>query len=73
MRKRFSRSSIERGIREGELPPGTDAVGLAKFYETVLQGLSIQAADGASPKSLQTVVADAMRAWPEKPKGRRST
>ncbi len=64
---------IERGIREGELPAGTDAGALAKFYETVLQGLSIQAADGASPKSLQAVVANAMRAWPERSKRRRST
>jgi AcrR family transcriptional regulator len=62
---------IARGIREGELPAGTDAAGLAKFYETVLQGLSIQAADGASPKMLQAVVANAMRAWPEKAKRRR--
>jgi AcrR family transcriptional regulator len=63
---------IERGIREGELPADTDAAALAKFYETVLQGLSIQASDGASPKTLQAVVATAMRAWPEKSKRRKA-
>ncbi len=65
------RKRIERGIREGELPAGTDAAGLAKFYETVGQGMSTQAADGASPKSLQAVVANAMRAWPGKKPARR--
>ena len=65
------RKRIERGIREGELPAGTDAAALAKFYETVGQGMSTQAADGASPKSLRAIVANAMRAWPGK-SGRRN-
>jgi len=65
------RKRIERGIREGELPAGTDAAGLAKFYETVMQGMSTQIADGVSPKVLQTIVANAMRAWPEKKSSRR--
>jgi hypothetical protein len=66
------RKRIERGIREGELPAGTDAAGLAKFYETVMQGMSTQIADGVSPKVLQTIVANAMRAWPEKKTLRRN-
>jgi AcrR family transcriptional regulator len=66
------RKRIERGIREGELPAGTDAAGLAKFYETVMQGMSTQIADGVSPKVLQTIVANAMRAWPEKKSSRRN-
>jgi AcrR family transcriptional regulator len=58
------RKRIERGVREGELPAGTDAAALAKFYETVVQGLSSQARDGATRRSLLAVVAAAMRAWP---------
>jgi AcrR family transcriptional regulator len=66
------RKRIERGIREGELPARTDAAGLAKFYETVSQGMSTQIADGASPKMLKAIVATAMRAWPESPKRRKT-
>ncbi len=62
---------IERGVREGELPTGTDAAGLAKFYETVMQGMSTQIADGVAPRVLQTIVANALRAWPEKKSSKR--
>jgi len=66
------RKRIERGIREGELPARTDAAGLAKFYETVSQGMSTQIADGATPKLLRAVVDTALRAWPESPKRRKA-
>jgi TetR/AcrR family transcriptional regulator, copper-responsive repressor len=59
------RARIERGIEEGELPAGTDARALAKFYVTVIQGMSLQARDGASRKSLLATAAAAMRAWPD--------
>jgi AcrR family transcriptional regulator len=65
------RKRIELGIRDGELPAGTDAAGLAKFFETVSQGMSTQIADGASPKILRGIIATAMRAWPEKKTARR--
>jgi AcrR family transcriptional regulator len=58
------RARIERGIREGELPAGTDTGALAKFYATVLEGMAIQARDGASRQSLLATAAAAMRAWP---------
>jgi AcrR family transcriptional regulator len=58
------RHRIEQGIREGELPPDTDAAALANFYTTVLQGMSIQARDGASCASLLATATAAMRAWP---------
>lgn len=61
------KARIERGIREGELAPGTDAGGLATFYASVLAGMSLQARDGASRKSLVATVESAMRAWPERP------
>ena len=57
------RRRIERGIAEGDLPPGTDARRLAAFYTTVLQGLSVQARDGASRKTLNAIVDGAMAAW----------
>ena len=67
------RKRIERGIRDGDLPAGTDAASLAKFYETVIQGMSTQIADGASPKILKGIVANAMRAWPGKKLSRRKS
>ncbi len=42
------------------------ARGLAKYFETVLQGMSAQAMDGATRKSLLAVAEIAMRAWPER-------
>ena len=58
------KARIERGIADRELAPGTDAGALAKFFTTVLEGMSIQARDGASRKSLLATAATAMRAWP---------
>jgi TetR/AcrR family transcriptional regulator, copper-responsive repressor len=58
------KARIERGVREGELPRGTDAGALADFYATVLKGMALQARDGASRRSLVATVGAAMRAWP---------
>jgi AcrR family transcriptional regulator len=54
---------IERGIEDGDVPPGTDAEAVAGLYVTVLQGLSIQARDGASRHALHAVVDGAMAVW----------
>jgi AcrR family transcriptional regulator len=55
---------IQRGIDEGELPPGTSAQALSSFYCTVLNGMTPLARDNASCEQLQSVVAMAMNAWP---------
>jgi AcrR family transcriptional regulator len=45
-----------------EIPPaGLDA--MARYYTTVVQGLSVQARDGATRPQLETVVTCAMAAW----------
>ena len=54
---------VRRGIREGDVPAGSDARRIAAFYATVIQGLSIQARDGARRADLQAVVDGAMTAW----------
>ena len=46
------------------MPADTDVGALVRFYATVVQGLSIQARDGAGPAELATVAAAAMRACP---------
>lgn len=57
------RDRLDRGIAEGEIPAGADTAAMADFYTTVLQGLSIQARDGASRGTLDFVVDSAMSAW----------
>jgi len=58
------RDRLARGVTDGDLtapPAGLDA--LARYYTTVVQGLSIQARDGATRAELETVVTCAMAAW----------
>ncbi|MDQ8730213.1 TetR/AcrR family transcriptional regulator [Bradyrhizobium sp. LHD-71] len=54
---------LERAVAEGELPEGVDCRAVATFYATVQHGMSIQARDGVSRKSLLNVADCAMVAW----------
>lgn len=54
---------MNAGAAQGELPASADLKGLAAFYTTVLHGMSIQARDGATRKTLQAVARQAMCAW----------
>ena len=56
---------IRRAVVEKELPQDTEVEALARFYSTVLQGMSVQARDGASREDLLKIGQAAMRAWPE--------
>jgi TetR/AcrR family transcriptional regulator, copper-responsive repressor len=60
------KARIGRGVREGELPRGTDSGALTDFYSAVLQGMSSQAHDGATRKRLLATGEAAMRAWPQR-------
>src|SRR4051794_6185441 len=58
------RDRLARGVTDGDLaaPPVTlDAI--ARYYTTVVQGLSIQARDGTTRDELETVISCAMAAW----------
>jgi AcrR family transcriptional regulator len=59
------RQRFERAIRDGDLPADTDSADLARFVATVIHGMSVQAAGGASRKELLRVVAMTLRAWPK--------
>jgi AcrR family transcriptional regulator len=55
---------LARGVADGDLtapPTGLDAI--ARYYTTVVQGLSIQARDGATRAELEAVITCAMAAW----------
>jgi AcrR family transcriptional regulator len=62
-RRKAIRRRLQRAVAEGELPPGLDPAALASFYTTVVDGLAIQARDGASRKTLQFAARSAMAAW----------
>lgn len=58
------RARLARGVAEGDLAPSAALDRLAAFYTTVLEGLSIQARDGASVEKLNMIIDAAMLAWP---------
>jgi AcrR family transcriptional regulator len=65
-RQRSIRRRLERGVAQGELPSNLDARSLASFIATVIDGLAIQARDGASSKALNFVAHRAMEGWDAK-------
>ncbi|MBW7565208.1 TetR/AcrR family transcriptional regulator [Chromobacterium subtsugae] len=54
-------SRLEDGVGKGELPADADCKQLANFYFTVIQGISLQARDGADRASLIDTVKLAMK------------
>ncbi|WP_030688738.1 TetR/AcrR family transcriptional regulator [Streptomyces globisporus] len=56
--------SIRQDVEAGELPPDADPRALARLIGAVLQGMSLQARDGATAEELAAVAEAAMRAWP---------
>jgi AcrR family transcriptional regulator len=64
-RRKVIQQRFQRGVAERELPSGLDVAALASFYTTVVDGLAIQARDGASRKTLRFAVRCAMTAWDE--------
>jgi AcrR family transcriptional regulator len=59
---RLIRQRLDRGIREGDLSPNCDVASLANFYSATIQGLSLQARDGACREDLLSIVRIAMHA-----------
>jgi AcrR family transcriptional regulator len=58
------RERFERAKGEGDLARDADAAALARFVMTVTQGMSVQAAGGASRHDLLLVAEMALKAWP---------
>ena len=59
------RRRLQRAKLEGDLPGDSDPADLARYFATVIEGMSVQAASGASREKLRRVAEAAMRAWPE--------
>ncbi|WP_174050927.1 TetR/AcrR family transcriptional regulator [Rhizobium rhizogenes] len=50
---------VERGIAEGDMRPDANARSLARFLGAIVQGMSVQARDGATREELLEIVAHA--------------
>jgi AcrR family transcriptional regulator len=55
---------LQRAKREGDLPKNADPAELAHYVMTVVRGMAVQSAGGASRDQLRRVGQIALRAWP---------
>jgi AcrR family transcriptional regulator len=60
LRRRFARASAD-----GDLPADADPADLARYVVTVIRGMAVQAAGGASREELRRVAEMALRVWPK--------
>ena len=58
------RARLEAARKSGELSTATDTATLAAYYAMVIQGMAVQARDGATPAKLKRMAQLAMEAWP---------
>ncbi|ABS62339.1 transcriptional regulator, TetR family [Parvibaculum lavamentivorans DS-1] len=56
---------LERAKKEGDLPKDANPAALARYISTIMRGMSVQAASGATAKELKQVAEMAMKVWPE--------
>jgi AcrR family transcriptional regulator len=56
---------LRRAKKEGDLPPDADPAALARYLMTVLNGMAVQGAGGASRNDLRRVADVALKAWPK--------
>lgn len=54
---------LKQGVENGDIAQSASLQEIADFYATVLQGLTVQARDGATVQQLHKVVEHAMRSW----------
>jgi AcrR family transcriptional regulator len=59
------RQRFERALADGDLPADANPSDLARYLVTVIRGMAVQAAGGASRAELRRVADMALRAWPE--------
>ena len=56
---------LQRAKRQGDLPKNADPAELAHYVMTVVRGMAVQSAGGASRDQLHRVAQIALRAWPK--------
>ncbi|OKP05462.1 TetR family transcriptional regulator [Xenorhabdus thuongxuanensis] len=55
---------MQQGIDDGDIAPDAPIHAMVDFYITVINGLTIQACDGANLDRLNQVIFNAIQAWP---------
>lgn len=58
------RTRLTQAQKDGQLPATASPADLARYFATVLHGLSVQASGGATRAELQAVADTALLAWP---------
>jgi len=58
------RRRLNRAKRDGDLPPDAKPASLARYVVTIVQGMSVQAAGGATRGELHRVIGTALQSWP---------
>jgi AcrR family transcriptional regulator len=59
------RRRLQRAKRAGDLPSKADPADLARYVVTVIHGMAVQRAGGATRTQLSRVMKTALRAWPK--------
>jgi AcrR family transcriptional regulator len=59
------RARLDSAKQTGELPPDLEPAEFARYVMTVLEGMSVRGAAGASREELHKVAELALRTWPE--------
>ena len=66
--RRLARGAIatrlQRGVEAGELPAGTNTAALAGYFAAMIQGMAVQARDGATRVELDAMIDIAIKAFP---------
>jgi AcrR family transcriptional regulator len=57
---------LKRAITEGDLPPNANPASLARYVAIIIQGMSVQAASGASRSQLRGIIDIALESWPSR-------
>ena len=59
------RRRLKRAQSEGELSRKTNVADLARYFMTVIHGMAVEAASGATRNELRSVAENALMAWPK--------
>jgi AcrR family transcriptional regulator len=65
------RERLEQARNDGEMPPDLEPKDFARYIMTVLEGMSLRAAGGATRKELHLIADMALRTWPVRIRTRR--
>jgi AcrR family transcriptional regulator len=63
--ERIIQDRLKRARKDGDLPSRVDPADFARYLATVIHGIAVQAAGGATRSQLERVAEIALRAWPE--------